>query len=136
MDSIRKVHDFLTVGAATPLQAAVVVALGFDDDYYLSLAADYAERRDAITEALTDAGFRCLVPSGAYYLMADISRFGFADDTAFVRHMIEATGVAAVPGSSFFWHSSLGSQLVRFCFCKKHETLDLARRQLSKMRET
>jgi len=133
-DSIRKVHDFLTVGAATPLQAAGAVALAFDDDYYLHLAADYTQRRKIVMEALTDAGFRCFVPSGAYYVMTDVSEFGFSDDTAFVRHLIDVVGVAAVPGSSFFWHSSLGSQLVRFCFCKKYETLELVRKQLSQMR--
>jgi aspartate/methionine/tyrosine aminotransferase len=133
-DSIRKVHDFLTVGAATPLQAAGAMALALGDEYYLDLAAHYAKRRDIIMEALTDAGFRCFVPGGAYYVMADVSQFGFADDTAFVRHLLSAVGVAAVPGSSFFSHSSLGSQLVRFCFCKKYETLELVRQQLSRMR--
>ncbi len=134
-DSIRKVHDFLTVGAAAPLQAAGVLALGWGEDYYQHLSAAYAERRDHIIESLQSAGFQCHVPRGAYYVMTDVSAFGFPDDVAFVSHLIETVGVAAVPGSSFFSHSGDGVQKVRFCFCKKYETLELARRQLNKLRK-
>lgn len=129
-DSIRKVHDFLTVGAASPLQQAGVTALGMPDEYYRGLAREYQTRRDHILSSLKDAGLRPFTPSGAYYTMAGISGLGFPDDLSFVRHLIENVGVAAVPGSSFYAHSDEGSQFVRFCFCKKYETLDAARRQL------
>lgn len=132
-DSVRKVHDFLTVGAAAPLQQAGAVALALPDDYYQTLARDYAARRDQIMGLLEGAGFRCFRPGGAYYVMTDISGFGFEDDMQFVRHLIEDIGVAAVPGSSFFEDSSRGSQIIRFCFCKKYETLKEAEVRLRKM---
>lgn len=135
-NSIRKVHDFLTVGAAAPLQAAGVMALGLPDDYYVRLARDYAQRRDHIVTSLESAGFRCFRPRGAYYVMTDVSAFGFAGDVDFVRHLIDHVGVAAVPGSSFYAHPSGGSQEVRFCFCKKYETLESARHQLTKLHAT
>jgi aminotransferase len=130
--SIRKVHDFLTVGAAAPLQQAGVVALNLPDSYYEKLRIEYQKRRDVMLDYLTKAGFRCFRPQGAYYVMADISGFGFADDLSFVRHMIEKEGVAAVPGSSFFSNSNQGSALIRFCFCKKYETLKKAGDRLRK----
>ena len=123
-DSIRKVHDFLTVGAAAPLQQAGVKALNLPDSYYERLARDYQGRRDMLLRVLEGAGFRCYRPEGAYYIMTDIRTFGFADDYAFVRHMIDQAGVAAVPGSSFFADSNAGETLIRFCFCKKYETLE------------
>lgn len=122
-DSIRKVHDFLTVGAAAPLQQAGVTALNLPDSYYGKLRVEYQNRRDLLSERLDESGFRCYRPRGAYYVMADISAFGFKDDISFVRHMIENVGVAAVPGSSFFSDSNAGTALIRFCFCKKYETL-------------
>jgi len=132
-DSIRKVHDFLTVGAAAPLQQAGVVALGLGDEYYRELAADYAGRRDHLIASLEAAGLRCFRPAGAYYVMTDISGSGFAGDVAFVRNLIENLGVAAVPGSSFYAHSDMGIRQVRFCFCKKYETLESARKALLKL---
>lgn len=132
-DSIRKVHDFLTVGAAAPLQQAGVMALGMPDEYYASLAAQYSAKRDHIVTSLESAGFRCFVPRGAYYVMTDVSGFGFPDDVAFVRHLIKTAGVAAVPGSSFYAQEGRGNQNVRFCFCKKYETLEEARISLSKL---
>jgi len=132
-DSIRKVHDFLTVGAAAPLQAAGVLALGLGDDYYRDLAAAYAQRRDHLISSLESAGFRCFRPAGAYYVMTDVSDFGFSSDVAFVRHLIDHIGVATVPGSSFYAPSGGGSQQVRFCFCKKYETLESARHQLANL---
>ena len=132
--SIRKVHDFLTVGAATPLQQAGVHALGLPDDYYAHLSTDYVARRDAIVAMLTRTGFKPFVPSGAYYVMADISAFGFPNDQAFAAHLVENIGVAAVPGSSFFENASLGSQLIRFCFCKKFETLAAAEERLLRLK--
>jgi aspartate/methionine/tyrosine aminotransferase len=133
-DSIRKVHDFTTVGAAAPLQEAGTVALNLPDDYYSQLAVDYAERRDAMLDLLNGVGFKCVKPGGAYYIMADISNFGYPDDMAFTRHLIEDIGVAAVPGSSFFEDPRDGSQLIRFCFCKKYETLKEAQVRLKKIR--
>jgi len=126
-ESIRKVHDFLTVGAPTPLQRAGVLALSLPEEHYAHLSADYVERRDLIIDILDGAGFRCFRPQGAYYVMADISAFGFADDMQFARHLVEKVGVAGVPGSSFFHDMSEGSQILRFCFCKKLETLHAAK---------
>lgn len=132
-DSIRKVHDFLTVGAAAPLQQAGVVALSLPDSYYAELAAGYAARRDRMLEVLERTGFRSYRPAGAYYVMADISAFGFPDDVAFARHLVERVGVAVVPGSSFFDHPENGKQIVRFCFCKKYETLGAAEEKLRRI---
>jgi aminotransferase len=132
-DGIRKVHDFLTVGAAAPLQQAGALALSFGEEYYRRLAAEYCARRDLILRMLEQAGFRCYAPRGAYYVMTDASGFGFASDLTFVRHLIENVGVAAVPGSSFYAHPAAGAQQVRFCFCKKYETLEMARAKLMKL---
>ena len=130
-DSIRKVHDFLTVGAAAPLQQAGVTALGWGPEYYAGLAAEYDGRRRHILETLEASGLRYFTPKGAYYVMADISRTGYPKDLSFTRYLIETLGVAAVPGSSFYSRPESGGQFVRFCFCKKYETLESARRQLS-----
>jgi len=132
-DSIRKVHDFLTVGAAAPLQHAGAVALGLDDGYYRALSAEYARRRDHLLTTLESAGFRCFRPAGAYYVMTDISAFGAATDLTFVRYLIDTIGVAAVPGSSFYAQTGGGDHQIRFCFCKKYETLELARHQLARI---
>jgi aspartate/methionine/tyrosine aminotransferase len=134
--AIRKMHDFLTVGAAAPLQQAGITALRLDDDYYRKLRDDYLGRRNRLLGALEDAGFRCFKPYGAYYIMTDISGFGFADDIEFTRHLIETVGVAPVPGSSFYSDRSLGSQQVRFTFCKKEATLDEAERRLKKLKQS
>jgi aspartate/methionine/tyrosine aminotransferase len=128
--SIRKVHDFLTVGAASPMQQAGVHALSSSDAYYKDLSSHYGERRELILEILNEAGFGALRPEGAYYVMADISKFGFENDRAFARHLVEKVGVAAVPGSSFFESEGVGDQWIRFCFCKKTETLEAARERL------
>ncbi len=133
-DSIRKVHDFLTVGAASPLQQAGVMALGMPEAYYANLAAEYVGKRDHLVASLEAVGLRCSVPRGAYYVMADISSTGFRDDVTFVRHLIENVGIAAVPGSSFFSQSGEGDNWVRFCFCKKYETLEAARQKLLRLK--
>ena len=133
-DGIRKVHDFLTVGAPAPLQDAGAVALGLPASYYEGLAEGYRARRDRLMPALVEAGFRCFRPRGAYYVMTDISGFGFADDLAFARHLVKEVGVAAVPGSSFYRDSRDGAQQVRFAFCKRNETLDAAAERLRKLR--
>lgn len=132
--SIRKVHDFLTVGAAAPLQQAGVTALNLPDAYYAELARSYQQKRDALVSILEDAGFRCYVPKGAYYVMCDISNFGFPDDVVFARYLVEEIGVGAVPGSSFFSDPSDGAHMIRFCFAKKPETLAAAGERLRKLR--
>ena len=131
---IRKVHDFLTVGAAAPLQSAGAYALSLPPAYYDQLQRDYEARRDLILPELQRAGFGTFSPDGAYYVMTDISAFGFKDDVEFTRHLIREIGVACVPGSSFYSDPVLGSQQVRFCFCKKDETLMLAAERLKKLR--
>jgi aminotransferase len=131
--AIRKMHDFLTVGAAAPLQEAGVVAMRLPDEYYRRLRADYLARRDRLLAALEAAGFRCFKPRGAYYVMTDISPFGFADDLEFARYLIREVGVAVVPGSSFYSDPAQGAQQVRFCFCKTDATLDEAGRRLGKL---
>lgn len=128
--AIRKVHDFLTVGAAAPLQAAGAVALAFPEEYYAGLAGLYKRKRDAILPILKEAGFTCHPPRGAYYVMAGTKAFGFADDRAFALHLVEKAGVATVPGSSFFSEPSRGAAFVRFCFCKEEKTLEEAAKRL------
>jgi aminotransferase len=129
--AIRKVHDFLTVGAAAPLQEAGIAALGVPDSYYQGLAESYRRRRDVLLGMLERSGFTCYRPDGAYYIMTDIAGFGFPDDVAFARHLATDVGVAAVPGSSFYRSPAAGRTKLRFCFCKKDETLDEASRRLS-----
>jgi aminotransferase len=121
--SIRKVHDFLTVGSPHPLQEAAAVALRMDRSYYQGLAQEYRERRDFLVSALDEAGFRIYQPRGAYYVMTDVGHFGFPDDVKFAFHLVEKFGIATVPGSSFYSRPSLGSTKIRFCFPKKMETL-------------
>ena len=123
---IRRVHDFLTVGAAAPLQAAAVVALGFPDRYYRHLVADYAARRDALLPSLRAAGFTFADPAGAYYVMTDIGNLTDEDDTTFATRLIRDVGVAAVPGSSFYSRPELGRTKLRFAFPKRIETLQVA----------
>ena len=132
-NAIRKVHDFLTVGAPAPLQEAVAVALGWADDYYQDLSDRYRERRDFLVPALEAAGFKAFVPHGAYYVMTDISGFGFDDDVAFSRHLVSEIGVAAVPGSSFYSDPAAGRQRLRFHFARRHETLEAAVQRLSRL---
>jgi aminotransferase len=121
--AIRKVHDFLTVGAAAPLQEAGAIALALPDAYYTKLAEEYRARRDLLLEGLRGVGFRCEAPKGAYYILADAEGLGCRDDVAFARKLVEDVGVGPVPGSSFFSRPELGRTLVRFAFPKKEETL-------------
>jgi aspartate/methionine/tyrosine aminotransferase len=132
-NAIRKVHDFLTVGAPAPLQEAGAAALALPAEYYAKLAEGYRVRRDQLMPALTAAGFRCFRPRGAYYVMTDISSFGFKDDVAFAQHLVNQIGVATVPGSSFYRDPGDGARQIRFAFCKKPETLDEASRRLRKL---
>jgi aminotransferase len=130
---IRKVHDFVTVGAAAPLQAAGAVALTLPDTYYTALADDYRQRRDLLLAALDAAGFRTWRPDGAYYVMADISALTDADDVTFARELVRSPGIAVVPGSSFYSRPELGRTKVRFAFPKRHETLREAADRLRRL---
>lgn len=121
--AIRKVHDFLTVGAPAPLQAAGAAGMNFPVQYYLDLCAAYRERRDFLVGVLRDEGWKPFVPHGAYYTMCDISDFGFESDLQFARYLVEEIGLAVVPGSSFYRDPRRGAHLVRFAFPKKMETL-------------
>jgi len=132
-EGIRKVHDFLTVGAAAPLQQAGAAALSMPPAYYEGLGTTYTRKRDVILQQLQAAGISSYRPQGAYYVMCDIANFGFADDIAFTQHLIANIGVACVPGSSFFSDPGKGKDIVRFCFCKKEETLLEAGARLQKL---
>ena len=132
--SIRKVHDFLTVGAAAPLQEAGARALALPDSYYEGLAAGYARRRERLLGTVERSGFRTYPPDGAYYVMTDTTGLGWQDDVAFARHLVEEIGVAVVPGSSFYLDPAHGARQVRFAFCKKDATLDEAERRLKHLR--
>ncbi len=134
--SIRKVHDFLTVGAPHPLQEAAASALQMDRSYYQTLAKEYEKRKEFFSQVLEETGFRIYHPHGAYYIMTDIRHFGFPDDVTFAMHLVEKFGVATVPGSSFYSRSSLGTTKVRFCFPKRMETLQEAAEKLRNFRET
>ena len=133
---IRRVHDFLTVGAAAPLQAAAVVALQFPPAYYADLVDGYRERRDRLLPALRAAGFRVSDPAGAYYVMTDISDLTDEDDVTFAMRLIREPGIAAVPGSSFFSRPELGRSKLRFAFPKRLETLDAAAERLARIGST
>ena len=133
-NAFRQVHDFVSIGAAAPLQEAGAVAYRLPRDYYHRLAADYQARRDRLCRALIEVGFDLDFPQGAYYVMAGIDAFGATDDVAFARHLVREVGVATVPGSSFFLDKTLGRRYVRFCFCKRDETLDEAARRLRTLR--
>jgi len=133
---IRKVHDFLTVGAAAPLQEAGAVALQFPPEYYTTLASEYLQRRERLLGILTGAGFKCFKPRGAYYIMTDIAAFGFPDDVAFAKYLVTEIGVAAVPGSSFYRDPADGRTHLRFTFCKTEKTFQAAAERLAKLKNT
>jgi aspartate/methionine/tyrosine aminotransferase len=133
--AIRKVHDFVTVGAPAPLQEGIAVALGLGRAYYNRLATEYRGRRDHLVRALDAAGLSPSTPQGAYYVLCDISPFGFEDDVAFSNWLVREVGVAGVPGSSFFSRRDLGRHLIRFTFCKTPDVLDEAGARLGRVRE-
>jgi aspartate/methionine/tyrosine aminotransferase len=133
--AIRKVHDFLTVGAAAPLQQAGAIALRSPRSYYEKLASSYATKRQRLLDILTSAGFTVFKPRGAYYIMTDIARFGFTDDISFSKFLVEKVGVACVPGSSFYNDARDGASQVRFTFCKKEETLAAAEHRFARIQE-
>ena len=131
-DAIRKVHDFLTVGAPAPLQEALAVAIEtLGPEYYHGLAADYRRRRELLWNGLNRAGFKSVRPEGAYYILCDFSALSDLSDTEFARQLVVEKGVASVPGSSFFSRPELGRHLVRFAFCKTDSVLEAAARKLS-----
>lgn len=131
--AIRKVHDFLTVGAPAPLQEAGACALALPGSYYSELAAGYRARRDILLGGLREAGFLCTTPRGAYYIMADFGALSSESDVDFAHHLVRDAGIAAVPGSSFYHDPKLGSRYIRFCFCKQESTLREALRRLQRL---
>lgn len=134
--AFRQMHDFVSIGAAAPLQEAGSVAYRLPPSYYDALSSEYQSRRDKFCGALLDLGFLLDLPGGAYYVMADFSPFvsGEPDDVAFSRHLVRDLRVASVPGSSFFVDKELGRRYVRFCFCKKDETLNEAIERLGALK--
>ena len=132
--AFRRVHDYVSIGAAAPLQEAGAVAYRLPRSYYDRMTAEYQARRDKFCPALAEIGFGLDLPQGAYYIMADISAFGATDDVEFANYLVREIGVATVPGSSFFDKKELGKNYVRFCFCKRDETLDDAIGRLRKLR--
>jgi aminotransferase len=124
---IRKVHDFLTVGAPAPLQAAGAIGMAFDSDYYNHLALEYRARRDIMCSALDEAGFKYAAPEGAYYILADFSEISDFESREFAIFLAKEIGVATVPGMSFYSRPDLGRSVTRFAFCKRTETLEKAR---------
>jgi aspartate/methionine/tyrosine aminotransferase len=131
--AIRKVHDFVTVGAPAPLQEAIAVALDLGRPYYERLSSEYRVRRDHLVRVLDAAGLSPTTPQGAYYVLCDIRPFGFEDDVAFANWLVRDVGVAGVPGSSFFSRRELGRHLIRFTFCKTPDVLDEAGVRLSRL---
>lgn len=131
--SIRKVHDFLTVGSPAPLQRAGVQAINLPEKYYDALSREYDERRDHMIATLDMIGVPYFKPQGAYYTFCDISKFGFSNDLEFTRYLVSEIGVAVVPGASFFGHSQLSNRYVRFCFSRNIDTLQAARERLKKL---
>ena len=132
-ERIKKVHDFLTVGAAAPLQEAVVTALNFDDSYYDEVLDLYTAKRDLFCQGLDSIGLEHNVPQGAYYVMMDISEFGYDSDLEFCEDLASKVGVGAVPGSSFFREPV--NHLIRFHFAKRDETLNAALENLKSLRD-
>ena len=134
-NGIRKMHDFLTVGAPHPLQQAGVVALQLGQEYYRELVKKYDDNRKLFSALLRKAGFQCYIPEGAYYIMTDISNFGFADDTEFAHWLVKEIGVGGVPGSSFYSRPELGKTKLRFMFSKDETTLREAADRLMQIGE-
>jgi aspartate/methionine/tyrosine aminotransferase len=132
--AIRKMHDFMTVGAPAPLQEAGATALRLPDSYYIDLARHYRERRDRLMKMLDEAGLNPMLPKGAYYIMCDVSSFGYPNDVEFTKFLVKDIGVAAVPGSSFYRDPEAGKDIIRFTFCKKEETLRAAEERLQKLK--
>ena len=128
---IRKVHDFLTVGAPAPLQAAGAIGMAFGPEYYNEMALEYRERRDRMVNALNEGGFKFSAPEGAYYILADFTELSDLRGLEFAHWLAKEVGVATVPGTSFYSHPKMGETVTRFAFCKKMETLDRAAERLA-----
>jgi aspartate/methionine/tyrosine aminotransferase len=128
--AVRAAHQFITFATATPLQHAAAAALEVGREYYDGLASFYRRKRDDLVAELSRLGFVVRPPAGTYYICADFRPFGFDDDVAFCRHLIENVGVAAIPPSVFYENTRYGKTWVRFAFCKKEETLKEAVRRL------
>ncbi|HLF00556.1 MAG TPA: aminotransferase class I/II-fold pyridoxal phosphate-dependent enzyme, partial [Anaerolineales bacterium] len=133
---IRRAHQFITFATATPFQHAAASALALDDEYFISLAADYQRKRDFLGGVLREAGLEVSTPAGTYFVMAGIKSLGFDDDVAFCRYLTTEVGVAAIPPSVFYsdGHKSLGKGYARFAFCKTMDTLEQAAERLGKLR--
>jgi aminotransferase len=134
-EAVRRVHDFLTVGAPAPLQMAAVTALRIDRAYYTALAETYREKRDLLLPILRDIGFTVFQPQGAYYLWTDISALTDMDGWDYAMHLVQDIGVAVVPGGGFYHHRELGARSIRFTFSKKPETLHAAAERLKRLKE-
>ena len=133
-NAIRKIHDFLTVGAPAPLQHAAAEALAYPDSYYSGLVEMYDRKRHMLFDALTSAGFKCILPEGAYYILADISELaGGMNDVEFAKYLVKEVGVASVPGSSFYTDTEMGKKKVRFTFSKQDSTLQEAAERLGSL---
>ena len=130
---IRKIHDFLTVAAPTPFHDAAVAALSLPDHFYTDLAAGYQAKRALMLDILQRHGFTIYPPGGAYYVIADVQKFGFASDSEFAQYLVREVGVATVPGSSFYIDPASAPQTLRFCFSKRDETLHEADRRLARL---
>ena len=128
---VRAAHQFITFATATPLQHGAVAALKADDSYYKEFVDAYKNRRDVLAEGLIKIGFEVYLPQGTYFVLADHTKFGFADDVTFCEHLIKEVGVAAIPPSAFYSNPEDGKHLVRFAFCKDEQTLIDALKRMS-----
>jgi N-succinyldiaminopimelate aminotransferase len=133
--AVRSAHQFATFCAPTPLQVAAAAALAAPESYFEEFRAEYRARRDRMVQGLNACGLRCAAPEGSYFALADHSGFGFADDLAFCRHLVEHGGVAAIPPGAFYLNKSKARSLVRFAFCKKDATIDESLARLARYRE-
>ena len=132
--AVRSAHQFATFCSPTPLQAAGAAAMSAPDSYFEEFRADYRARRDRMVGGLRACGFACDLPQGSYFALADHSAFGFPDDYAFCRHLVEHGGVAAIPPGAFYLNKQKAKSLVRFAFCKKDGTIDGALERLANYR--
>ncbi len=133
--AVRAAHQFTTFCAPTPLQVAAAAALSAPDSYFEEFRAEYRSRRDRMVHGLRDCGFSCEAPEGSYFALADHSAFGFTDDFAFCRHLVEHGRVAAIPPGAFYANKEKARTLVRMAFCKREETIDAALERLRDYRD-
>jgi aspartate/methionine/tyrosine aminotransferase len=131
---VRAAHQFVTFATATPLQHGAAAALRAPQSFYQELTTAYRQRRDVLIDGLSGLGFEVFAPEGTYFVLADHTGFGFADDVAFARHMVADIGVAVIPPSAFYHRREDGKSLVRFAFCKDEETIERALERMTKLR--